>query len=171
MRALLFLLIASCGNAMAAVVQYDFSYDLSSGEQISGSLLGELQVDGDTIDIVDLLAIEYTGIGTFSGESLAFGGLDIWESNTVSLSGDIIEFRTEVPFAASPNGLIWFSSGGGVAVFEFVFDPISPDLQTAWSVDGETIDASAWTIAAVPVPAAVWLFASGMLGLGWLRRR
>ena len=33
--------------------------------------------------------------------------------------------------------------------------------------DGEQ---SAW-IAAVPVPAAVWLFGSALAGLGWMRRR
>ena len=165
MRALLIFLLMCCGNAVAAVVQYDFSVDLNSGEQIHGSLLGELQGDGDTIDIVDLLSIEYTG------GNLDFGGLDPWEQldNVASLSGNNIEFRTDVPYLASPNGLIWFS-GGGVSVWEFWEDPISPDGQTAFQIDGGPVNGSTWTITAVPVPAAVWLFASAVAGLSFLRR-
>ena len=30
---------------------------------------------------------------------------------------------------------------------------------------------TAWSVAAVPVPAAVWLFGSALAGLGWLRRK
>jgi hypothetical protein len=30
---------------------------------------------------------------------------------------------------------------------------------------------SAWSVAAVPVPGAVWLFGSALGGLGWMRRR
>ena len=61
MRVLLILLLMTCGNAVAAVVQYNFSYEVGNGEQIVGSLNGELQADGDTIDIIDLLSIDYTG--------------------------------------------------------------------------------------------------------------
>jgi hypothetical protein len=28
-----------------------------------------------------------------------------------------------------------------------------------------------WTVSAVPIPAAVWLFGSALAGLGWLRRK
>jgi hypothetical protein len=46
----------------------------------------------------------------------------------------------------------------------------------AWSAamlgqyDGIT-GRTAWSLAAVPVPAAVWLFGSALAGLGWLRRK
>ena len=75
-----------------------------------------------------------------------------------------------MPYAASPDGLIWFRENGTFQVFEFVFDPISPDLQQAWGVTGGTTNAANWTITAVPVPAAVWLFASAVAGLSFLRR-
>ena len=157
--------LAFCASAQASVIQYDFNYALTSGESISGSLLGELQGDGDTINIVELLGIAYSDPNIATHQYL-----DPWESNTVSLSGDTLEFRTNVPFAASPNGLIWFD-GTTVRVFEFFYDPIAPDLQGAIVIDGGTLDASAWTITAIPVPAAAWLFGSALAGLGWLRRK
>jgi hypothetical protein len=46
----------------------------------------------------------------------------------------------------------WINAGTGGLGSEF--DPIA----TAWSV-------------AVPIPAAVWLFGSALMGLGWLRRK
>jgi len=47
----------------------------------------------------------------------------------------------------------------------------APDLQGALVIAGEFIVADNWTITAVPVPAAVWLFGSALAGLGWMRRK
>lgn len=55
-------LFASAGAA-GATQQFDFRYDFASGEAVSGSFLGELQGDGDTLDVLALLASSLGGLG------------------------------------------------------------------------------------------------------------
>ncbi len=51
---LLGLLVVYSFPASAATLQYDFSYALTNGESISGSFLGELQGDNDTINLSEM---------------------------------------------------------------------------------------------------------------------
>ena len=46
-----------------------------------------------------------------------------------------------------------------------------PNQTVFWVVGDDTFDASKWTVGAVPVPAAMWLFSSGLLGLIGVARR
>jgi hypothetical protein len=76
--------------------------------------------------------------------------------------------------AVGENFLIGANDGGGdqvsycVAVSanaDGICEYGSPMLVTAGSGPGT------WTVTAVPLPPAVWLFGSALAGLGWMRRR
>jgi hypothetical protein len=158
------LLLAFSFSANAAIVQYDFSYGLDSGYTISGSFLGELQADNDTISMSELLNINYDG--PLSGSN--YGGLDYISVNIASLSGANLDFTTTLPLGV--DAIIRFQ-GGGVQVWQVYDDPISLEGWNAEGIDGGAFNAASWSIQAVPVPAAVWLFGSALAAIGFLRRR
>ena len=84
------------------------------------------------------------------------------------LTGELVTFE-------GAAGLAWYEIPVGLESTTFLFNmtfgnqdgPFNPgnSLRKAWAVhDGDIA-------AVIPVPAAVWLFASGLGLLGWLRRR
>jgi hypothetical protein len=100
-----------------------------------------------------------------------FGHLFYYGAGTTLGSG--VTFVSPGPFSNIQNGAYWTSTQ--FALLEdraWVFrmglgsqgvDDTTTDLRFAWAVhDGN---------AAVPVPAAVWLFGSALGILGWVRRR
>lgn len=86
-----------------------------------------------------------------------------------ALTGNVVSFQ-------NAEGLAWYEIPEGLETTTFLFNmtignqdgPFNPgnSLRKAWAVhDGDIANA------VIPVPAAVWLFASGLGLLGWLRRR
>ena len=71
------------------------------------------------------------------------------------------------------------SDGSGLTAGNITFTPSSLAFVLAATTDQVTIVGGQgttnymgdWTVAAVPVPAAVWLFGSGLLGLVSLARK
>lgn len=167
-----FLLLMSSA-VQADSIQYDFSYTFGDGEQLYGSLLGTLQVDGDTIVIDDVLAMNYTEIlssdccipspepfnATWDG-----GGF-------VSLSGSAMDFKSNPPYPQDYWALSYTPLyGPGAGVFDGYFDITCLDSCGEF-VQGEAFNAANWQITAVPLPPAVLMFASGIAMLGWLRQK
>ena len=66
--------------AQATPTLYSFDYELESGEVLSGLFDGELQGDGDTILITDLLTISFSGAPDLALHTELF-------RNVVTLSG------------------------------------------------------------------------------------
>jgi hypothetical protein len=101
-------------------------------------------------------------IGTLEGPDVAdftFTGYLVG-GGTVSKSITITDFATT-------------TGGSSTAV---IFDGSRVDLTAVdiSFVPGDGFEVSLIdnvTVSAVPVPAAVWLFGSGLAGLGWLRRK
>lgn len=170
MRRLLVLILLFWGTlGQAASLQYDFSYTFTDGEQLYGSLMGTLLSDDDTIQVDGLLDLHYTAplrndccLPDFSYDTLA-----PWSGpGVVSLSGATMDFASEPPAAYQDAWALTASA----TIFDAYFDITCLEFCGEY-VQGETFNAASWQIAAVPVPPAFLLFASGIGVLGWLRKR
>ncbi len=105
--------------------------------------------DGGQLNVLSFT--EFTGDGaTLSNNTTIAGGVDIW---------------TNFSYDVTLNGS---DAGGG---FSLEFNPVCGGAVTCFSdvlIDNVSITAE---VGAVPVPAAVWLFGSGLLGLVGVARR
>lgn len=99
-----------------------------------------------------------TFVTTASVSPVSLHSTDIWNATTLTLSSD---------GTANPN-----TDLGNFTVMSFV-DPVGFNSVTLnWSVSGTGITGIGnLTVQAVPTPAAVWLFGSGLLGLVAVARR
>ena len=92
-------------------------------------------------------------------------------------------FETDAAGNASSSRLVFagplnpsnFDTQGGSAQVPFLARNIAGTSLAntiAWEFPaGDTFDETNWTVSAVPVPAAVWLFGSGLAGLAGMARR
>ena len=96
-----------------------------------------------------------------------------------AISGDLIvieEFGslngTELDFGYL-SGQIVFSDGSISYEFEFNITPILDRITSDFSIDGygNPITTYGNVISAVPIPAAMWLFGSGLIGMTGIARR
>lgn len=147
--------------------------------------------------MVDIVGRDFTG---GSGGSLG-GGLEItWDNAVINLQGDLaglnITFAGDQFFAPAPvlnPGSLSFSvtSFTGVTLSDFdiatlTFDTLAPgafnmgvnvSALDVWTDSDGLVDVTptgvgaSVTVSAVPVPAAVWLFGSGLVGLVGIARR
>ncbi len=166
--AALLLLAVGMTAAQAAPVIYDFTL---TGEVIVGDeTFGFNDWDLTAGDII-------TATGTFTVEDLGAPGSETGtaifgagDSVTIDLLGG--QFLTET----DGSGISLTFAAGALTDFSYVAnsnnfnsDFTSFDDLFGGSVFGEWTGAS---ITAVPVPAAVWLFGSGLLAMfGWARRK
>lgn len=80
------------------------------------------------------------------------------------------DFETVLPFTAQGNlldSLFWVHEGVNVA--DGLFD--TGEVTRYQSVWGINVDSGTLTLTAVPVPAAVWMFGAGLMGVLRLNRR
>jgi len=114
----------------------------------------------------------YTFSSTVTGPS-TIGSGTTQVQNTAG-TGDYLLFNWETPFVAVPAG---YNSGdplSGSSTFAgqtFATLGITPgSYEWTWG-SGASADSYTLNVGAVPVPAAVWLFGSGLLGLVGMARR
>jgi hypothetical protein len=157
--------------ANATSLQYDFSYTFADGEQLSGSVLGTLQGDGDTIAIDGLLEINYSA--ALSGDcclpSPEYDSLNDWNGEAATLSFSGANMLLESGNPGDPLDY-WAISSVNVAIFDEWFDITCGGVCGDWE-QFEAFDSANWHITAIPVPPALLLYASGLVLLGWLRRQ
>ena len=168
----LILLIFS-GGANAALITYDFSWTGANGYSLQGSfsyddaVLEGYRPSPGWLGQSDLTSFTMTGyhngeiLGSFTGllagdpaesqfnfnyESESFGTYQLW--NVFGSETDTVGFGS-----GSANQRLYFNGSVGESV-----------------ILTENTTLVATKVNVVPIPAAVWLFASALAGLGWMRR-
>ena len=172
----------NCGGA-GTVGCFDFSpgtnLEISSGTAIglAGSITGTFGVG--TITPGFLESANVTGTGTLTildGLTPLTANLDWLNINTVGVAG-ILNISGNVNLTSITYGgtdadlLALANAGSGIqtATFQFTSPQSLTDLfETSSTVSSTSFSGS---ISAVPVPAAIWLFGSGLLGLVGIARR
>ena len=108
--------------------------------------------DANTLATTDYLSFYVGDSGT---------DLDSWIINTYDPFNNLLESRTVTSYR---NILVEFSYSD-IHRVEILWNR---DTDTGYLLDDVSFNT---TVAAIPIPAAIWLFGSALLGLGWLRRK
>lgn len=149
-----------------AAMMWDYSYDFGGGQNITGTLTGDLQLDLDTIHITDITGIITTPSGPYNVDTLTYYVDQNFPPHDtfgiVSLSGltmDLVLHRIPTPHGGSCGNI---DSVCLITVGNFAF------------VGGRNVgyDPDNWTIGrVVSEPSIITLFGLGLLGFGIARRR
>jgi len=170
-QALGIILLLTFGSAQAALITADnglAAYDTETNLTwvLNGDLFGgQNYYVPSTASIASLDVDGVTGWRMASQANDELGYLYNEHGITAANSGPFFNLNgswTDTPIAGDPNGIWGFSfhSGSYVGLHK------GNNLAFALAVqEGDVFNA------AVPVPAAVWLFGSALGGLGWMRRR
>jgi hypothetical protein len=177
---LFLVLLAGCflmvtgANAAAVTWTVNGSFDSTvrggggGGGVASGTAAGTFDYDADTNTYTNI-SITTTNFaqdganfgGTFTS-LFAFGTSDashLFAEASSNIGGNVLVLQ--LYFEAA------LTNAGGVVLM----DTNGNSLEVAPSWDLARVFASGAKVSTVPVPAAVWLFASGLGLLGWLRRK
>lgn len=170
---LLFILLLGGAPVNAATVTLDFEefeFDFVSSFESQGYRLtsfGQPLVTG--VEVAGSGLWIGTGDGPYSIRSVA--------DETFSLVSWDLLHTASGPLDVAVTGNL---SGGGTIATTFTATEtpatyfFSADWQALVSVEfssGGLVALDNVSISVVPIPAAVWLFGSGLAGLGWMRRR
>jgi hypothetical protein len=153
--------------ALASASPMDGTY-IGAGSVVTG--FGTMNINNYTAVIgadPSQYAVDYTNAYLPSADDLPLGdlandGFTVWQSapSVISFSGTLAEFN-----------------GTGTLSF-FDLDPIMGYMTAVLSASGIsslfgtfTADATLYKQAATPIPGAIWLLGSGVIGLVGLRRR
>jgi hypothetical protein len=147
-------------SASVHAATFTFSYEFQSGEILSGTLEGTMQGDNDTVSVSSLINSGYTG-----DQGLAFTTNLLSTSKTASLSGENMDFAT----LSSATLGVWMLNSSLLAPGEAIV--AAPGSPFPITLDQESYAAANWTMAAVPLPAAFWLFGSALGFLYWKRQK
>lgn len=159
---------------------------LLSSASASASLIGDL-VDitlTGGIQLQDTGVLVTDGVEIVGGDgSTDFGGF-LFVGESIDIGADFILISLDLPLGA--DGMLTFSDldfGAGIGDVSLMSTVLSVTQDSvSFTSDSITLDLSGWfdeggpgvlalELTAVPVPAAVWLFGSALLGLGGLSRR
>lgn len=168
----LFALMALCLATVvqAAPMRYDFEYTEDKGGVLSGSLMGELQSDNNTIVVSSILDF-VTFNGTVWGSLPSVGLFDpyppLLPGALVSLDGSVMNIvACDIPCPTTDDGygFVFFVNENGGIVY---------GLGERGVDDAEDFVPAVWKIqaAGVPAPATLALLGIGLAGLGVARRR
>lgn len=146
--------------ASAAVVQGDY-LGTSGGNDSEAALLAAIGVSVLEVEKIDSPA---TANGDFQISNFTFNGDGEPTSGEWSYTGtELVDY-------------IVIKAGPAFAIYHYT-DLNTSNMRNMGIWDTSGVDnkglshITAYTVAAVPVPAALWLMASGLTGLGFLRRR
>ncbi|MEJ2611375.1 MAG: hypothetical protein P8179_15155 [Candidatus Thiodiazotropha sp.] len=190
LRSFLFLACAAASSvSSAAIVSYDYS--AIGGDDASATIIGTFGYD-DTITDSDPSANHglYTGAGFFSGSvsggpqdsaDFNFSAFDVHVYNDDVVLDDTFEISSDsatLSIVEMYDGtLSAFSNDSLPSVldfdsFEFVGIRLGQEFGGDTAIDYEITGFTPTPVSAVPVPGAVWLFGSAMLGfVGWSRNK
>jgi hypothetical protein len=136
-----------------------------------GSGYGSFTYDADTYAYSDLHIVTTQG-GVLNGavyEDLNPSGISSGPS-ALFLVESIEPDMTGVPGMQFIFATGLTNAGGTISITEPSFETFCGDLNCFTTAEPRR-SLVAGQISSVPVPAAVWLFGSALVGLGWLRRK
>jgi hypothetical protein len=166
-------LFFALGNAQAALVSYEITGEVLSGEDFAPNVFG--LTAGDIITATGIFddAVLTGGAGTVS---FASGS---GNSMTISVGIETFTAVNDVDFGTGGGPAITLSSLTTLTDFDFQAflgtNGAPADFNSSFTsfddFDQMIGDWTAITTQVVPVPAAVWLFGSGLVALGGVVRR
>src|SRR5262249_35006636 len=163
----------SSGNLIASI------FGSRSLYRINPSTLQATQLTASTTDSSGIVALDFSPTGVLYGANIARKGLvtidtTTWQATQVSTPTG---FPTLQGIAFAPDGTLWgignsegdISGSGRI----YTIDPITgiATLKFGLGLSNDFRAIEFLPVAAVPVPAAVWLFGSGIIGLVGMARR
>ena len=156
-----FLILVLAGSAQATLVNFTLTgeIDTVSTGNLSGLIVGDMITTSGVFD--DLALTNGTGLIDFAyaGNDMIISVGSVTYTNAMEVYGGAYMYLSAGEF----NGLDYSATAGDFDSFNFDF--LRTDQFTG------TWDAASFSMSAVPVPAAVWLFASGFLTLIGVSRR
>lgn len=160
--------VGGVGAAHTLALEYRYNADGSidtlidstvpSTDSIEDTLVGVVNNSGHTINSISLSGIGTSGYGVFDfdGDGYTIYGSTGYEGQFFNAANTLL-------------GTTTFSNITGVS--GIVNFPGLTNGGHAWFLLEDQISFIAPPITVVPVPAAIWMFGSGLLGLGALRRK
>ena len=173
------LVMLSLGNAQAAPVSYTITGDVLLGDEF-----GDVNDFGLTeFETVTVTGIFNDSVLTSGGGTISFG-VGSGNSMTLLIGTETLFATDDKDYAGGGQPTLSFTSytsltSAVLSDFDFLtgLDPAVLNYFSSFGLgfeDGEYMFGDWQTnvqITAVPVPAAVWLFGSGLLGLAGIARR
>jgi hypothetical protein len=169
-------LFSALPAAQAALVTYNYTVTgyVMVGDEISPNvynLTGNFGLPNESITATGTFTADLGTVGNETGQVLF--GIGSGNTMTINLNGTLLYASNDSGYGTGIGPSLTFASG---SLFDFDFQkPASPAFNSSFlgfddfgSMYGE------WTnvnLTVVPVPAAVWLFGSGLLGLMGMTRR
>jgi len=182
------LLFGGVEQVRAGNVDVTFSYTFMSGQKVSGTVMGDLQADGQTVTNLTNLNAVYSGAPGSTFTFLAPPGTDdlflspaaptFQPSQVFTLYGfvsdpDTTTVQRNFGFAVSNEAGIFNAATVGT------FSTIQGEIgypQNQFLVVGELYNSASWSATAQPIPepSTFILFGIGLAGMavyGWRRRK
>jgi hypothetical protein len=156
----------------AAAQTLDFTSRLSTGNVLSGVLDGTLLVDGNTFDVTSVASLYVNGAAVTTPTSVQstdyVGGYSASNVAVVTLDGSYLDF-----YFGDGSDAFAGAVGDLTASELFGFNAIGATTGYGGDGDFDALMDGYWSasIAAVPEPAGLAVFAVGLLALGMVRAR
>jgi hypothetical protein len=176
---------SASANLPAPSTQFDFSYTFSSGDVITGSLLGNLDTTGNYVVNISNVQANFDGAQFLNDSSISALDAVAWNTTTGTWDNTIPAI---VSFNAALNNFAFADTDVSVNTnfsngFSFVNDTTNVGGQLVFATDINTtpnlnaLDGTSsatsgtWSLTAVPLPTSLPMMVSGLALLGAAVRR
>lgn len=169
--ALVFFCAMPAAHAVAVTYNYTITGDILLGDETDPNDYN--LTAGDTITATGAFTADLGTIGNETGT--VFFSTGTGNTMTIDLNGTLLHETDDIRYGTGTGPSLTFNAG---SLFDFDFNKTTstPVFFSSFSFFDDTdLMVGEWraslTLTPVPVPAAVWLFGSGLLGLVGIARR